>query len=84
VNRKLTGLRWEGVQLPPLGSTVLSGDADVGWTVSTVESFGLQCPIALAYVRREFLEPGTRVQVSSEGTVLEATVHVLPFAGVAA
>jgi glycine cleavage system aminomethyltransferase T len=41
----------------------------------------MQRPIALAYLRREVLEPGTPVQISSEGNLLDATVQVLPFPG---
>lgn len=79
VNRKLTGLCLEGGQLPAAGSTVRHEGADVGWTVSAVDSFSLQCPIALAYLRREILEPGRRVHVSSDGKLVDATVRVLPF-----
>lgn len=84
VNRKLSGLRLDGVHLPPTGSTVLQDGADVGWTVSAVESFDMQHPIALAYLRREVLEPGTQVQVSSEGKLLDAMVQALPFTGAVA
>lgn len=80
VNRKLTGLLLEGDDVLPAGSTVLSGDTEVGWSASSVRSFALRRPIALAYLRREVLEPGTRLQVSSNGRRREATVHALPFA----
>jgi aminomethyltransferase len=83
VNRKLTGLVLEGDDVVPTRSTVFNGDAEVGWTASSVESFALERPIALAYLRRETLEPGTRVHVVSDGQRREATVHALPFAGAA-
>jgi folate-binding protein YgfZ len=79
VNRKLTGLLLEGTEVVPAGSTILHDGAEVGWTASSVESFALQRPIALAYLRREFLEPGRQVRVLSNGRRRDATVHVLPF-----
>lgn len=80
VNRRLAGLVIDGADVPPAGSKVLSGGVEVGWTVSSVASYALQRPIALAYLRREVLEPGTRVQVSGTGRAFsEATVQGLPF-----
>jgi len=84
VNRKLTGLVLEGSGTVASGSSVFNDDADTGWTVSSVESFGMKRPIALAYLRREVLEPGTRLQVASGESRRAATVHALPFTGAAA
>jgi folate-binding protein YgfZ len=79
VNRRLTGLLLEGDDVAAPGSTVFAAGAEVGWTVSSVVSFALQRPIALAYLRREVLEPGSRVQVSSGERQIDATVQALPF-----
>jgi folate-binding protein YgfZ len=79
VNRRLTGLLLEGPDPASPGSTVRAAGAEVGWTASSVVSFALQRAVAFAYLRREVLEPGTRLQVSSNGRQLEATVHPLPF-----
>jgi glycine cleavage system aminomethyltransferase T len=35
--------------------------------------------IALGYVHRDFVEPGTRVEVEADGVRVPATVSVLPF-----
>lgn len=78
VNRKLTGLRLslEGAAPPAAGTKLLADGKEVGQITTAVNSPTLGAAIALGYVRREQLEPGTRLGVEGGGT---AEVAALPF-----
>jgi tRNA-modifying protein YgfZ len=80
VNRMLRGLALDGDQVPAQGADVLVDDAAIGKVTSATWSFGLARPIALAFVRRQHAEPGTRVSVRLAGTTMAAAVSALPFA----
>jgi tRNA-modifying protein YgfZ len=80
VNRLLRGLVLEGDQVPPQGAEVVADDGAIGKVTSAVRSLGLSRPIALAFVRRQHAEPGTRVAVRFGGATVAATVSALPFA----
>mgnify|MGYP002397933615 CR=1 FL=1 len=80
VNRMLRGLVLEGERVPPQGAEVVVDDAVIGKVTSAAWSFGLSHPIALAFVRRQHAEPGTRVAVRFAGSAAVATVSALPFA----
>ncbi|MGH8630802.1 MAG: aminomethyltransferase family protein [Burkholderiales bacterium] len=75
VNRQLIGLRLRGDSLPAAGAKLLLDAKEVGWITTAVESPTLG-RIALAYVRREHREPGTKLTVESGGG---AEVVALPF-----
>jgi folate-binding protein YgfZ len=75
VNRKLTGLRLDVETLPGAGTKLLSGGKEIGQVTTAVRSPRLGA-IALGYVRREHLEPGTRLELEGGGT---AEVTALPF-----
>ena len=75
VARKLVGLTFDGDVIPARGSIVKSDQKDVGEITSSVRSIALDKPIALGYLQRDFLAPGT--QVSVDGT--RAVVTQLPF-----
>ena len=83
VARKLVGLRVEGPDVPQSGAEVHAADSagapaadkTVGHVTSAAFSPRLNQPIALAYVRREFVDPGARVIVERA----PATVTTLPF-----
>ncbi len=75
VARKLVGLTVEGDQPPGAGVPIRSGDRDIGHVTSSTSSPALKRPIALAYVHRDFLEPGAVVTVGEQ----RATVTALPF-----
>jgi folate-binding protein YgfZ len=75
VARKLVGLTLDGDAVPERGSIVKSDQKDVGEITSSVRSIALDKPIALGYLQRDFLAPGT--QVSVDGT--HAVVTELPF-----
>lgn len=81
VNRKLTGLRLAEGAVPARGAAIHVDGKDVGVVTSAVDSPALGRPIALGYVRREHLTPGTRVMVSVTGGEVVAEVTALPFHG---
>jgi folate-binding protein YgfZ len=67
VNRKLVSLRLPaGVNpLPAKGGKLFRDGKEVGTITSAVNSLKLGAPIALGYVRREHLEPGTELGLAS-------------------
>ena len=78
VVRRLVGLRVSGA--PPARKARLhAGGRDIGFITSSVTSprFGA---IALGYVHRDFVEPGTSVEIETDGGRAAATVSALPFA----
>jgi folate-binding protein YgfZ len=75
VARRLVGLVLEGTDVPAAGAKVQAEDREIGVVTSAAMSASLQHPIALGYVHRDFVTPGTRVNV--EGTAAEVTA--LPF-----
>jgi folate-binding protein YgfZ len=75
VARKLVGLTLDGNTVPARGSIVRSDQKDVGEITSSVRSIALDRPIALAYLQRDFLAPGTHVSVQGS----DAVVTPLPF-----
>ncbi|MFQ5790781.1 MAG: aminomethyltransferase family protein [Acidobacteriota bacterium] len=79
LNRKLVGLHLEGESVPSPGSEVLGQSRSVGRVTSAVYSPTLGHPIALGYLHRDFLEPGTEVTVHVEDRELAARVAELPF-----
>jgi folate-binding protein YgfZ len=79
VNRKVVGLRLEDPRVPPAGAAVVAGGREVGRVTSAVASPTLGRAIALAVVRREHSDPGTRVEVRAGDQVLAAEVAALPF-----
>ena len=80
VNRHLSGLVLHDGMIPLKGSEIFSGGKKIGYVTSAVESPALGKPIALGYVRREFIEPDTQVAIKfPDGTFTEARVSSLPF-----
>lgn len=77
VVRKLEGLKVEGDVVPQAGTKLVSADRDAGHVTSAVRSprFGA---IALGYVHRDFIEPGTRLRLSDSGGV-DVVVTPVPF-----
>jgi folate-binding protein YgfZ len=76
VARKLVGIVVGGDAAPRAGATVRSDEREIGRVTSATLSPALERPIALAYVHRDFVAPGTAVTV--DGT--PAVVSGLPFA----
>jgi folate-binding protein YgfZ len=75
VARKLIGLRIDADAVPPAGAPVRAGDRDIGHVTSSARSPAAKQPIALAYLHRDFLTPGTAVSVGGA----PAIVTELPF-----
>jgi tRNA-modifying protein YgfZ len=79
VARRLVGLRLQGEGTPPpRGTRVHGGGRDVGFVTSAAQSPRLGT-IALAYVHRDFVTPGTPVEVESGTGRTAAAVSALPF-----
>ena len=78
VNRKLVGLEVDGAAVPVAGDVLLAGEREVGWVTSAVWSWRLGRPVALGYVRREHLAPGTTLTLRERGNERAVTVRSLP------
>jgi folate-binding protein YgfZ len=76
VNWKLMGLVVESEVAPPAGEKLTRDGREIGEVTSSCVSPTLGKTIALAYLRREVSEPGTKLEFPS-GTVAE--VVALPF-----
>ena len=76
VARRLVGLTLDAASTSPSrGTTILSGNREVGLVTSAVLSPSLNRPIALGYVHRDFTAAGTSVAVGGS----PAVVTDLPF-----
>jgi len=76
VNWKLAGVKIESPQAPASGEKLTLDGKEVGEVTSACVSPTLQKTIALAYLRKEHLEAGTRLQTASGEA---AEVATLPF-----
>ncbi|HVJ27330.1 MAG TPA: glycine cleavage T C-terminal barrel domain-containing protein, partial [Vicinamibacterales bacterium] len=76
VAKKLVGVTAEGMTQP--GDTVMSGDREVGRVTSAVNSPALGKRLALAYVHRDFIQPGTPLNVKTAAGDTPAAVVQLP------
>ena len=72
VARKLVGLTFDGSQAPAPGAKIRAGDREIGEVTSSTVSPALQRPIALGYVHRDFVEPGSKVSVDGVGAEVVA------------
>ena len=77
VARRLVGLRFQSDVVPPAGARIRTGDREIGEVTSSTRSPALQAPIALGYVHRDFVEPGTKVAVDG-ATAEVVTVPFVP------
>jgi folate-binding protein YgfZ len=75
VAKKLVALRADEALTP--GGRVVGGGKDVGFITSAAMSPSLGA-IALGYVHRDFVEPGTVVIVNADDRTIEATVAPRP------
>jgi len=64
VNRRLVRLKIEGEAEVPPASKVLAGEKEAGEVTSSVYSPRTQHVAAMAYLRAEYLEPGTALSVA--------------------
>ena len=75
VARRLAGLTFDAsAAVPAPNAPVHAADRDIGRVTSAVWSPALARPIALGYLHRDFVEPGTHVSVNGA----EAVVTALP------
>jgi folate-binding protein YgfZ len=75
VARRLVGLRLDGGAAPVASASVRSEEREIGKVTSSAMSPALEQPIALAYLHRDFVAPGTTVAVDGA----RAVVTELPF-----
>jgi tRNA-modifying protein YgfZ len=75
VARRLVGLTLDGEAVPPPQAAVEAGGREIGRVTSSASSPAVGRPIALAYVHRDFVAPGTEVSVAGA----RAAVTSLPF-----
>ena len=76
VAKRLVGVMVEGNAQP--GDTVMSGDREVGRVTSAADSPALGKRLALAYVHRDFIQPGTPLNVKTAAGETPAAVVQLP------
>lgn len=76
VARKLVGLRIDGA-VPPVGAALFGGGKEIGQVTSAAISPDLGA-IALGYVHRDFVAPGTQVEVATPDGRASATVTERP------
>lgn len=75
VARRLVGVALDGGEAPPAGTAIAVEGRDIGRVTSSTVSPALGRPIALGYVHRDFVSPGTVVSVAG----VRAVVASLPF-----
>ena len=87
VARRLVGLtigeRGDAPPVPAARAAITVDGREVGRVTSAVRSPALECAIALGYVHRGFIEPGTRLLVADGDRRLSAVVTALPFVPIA-
>ncbi|MSO22786.1 MAG: aminomethyl transferase family protein [Acidobacteria bacterium] len=81
VNRKLAGLSLSNSLPASKGDKISKDGQEVGWVTSSAYSPNLKIAIALGYLRREVLEPGTTVLIATAEEGVSAQVTPLPFLG---
>jgi folate-binding protein YgfZ len=80
VAKKLTGVVLEEDAAIGSGAKILStDDKEIGSVTSSTVSPQLRRTIALAYVKYDYLEPGTKVKIISSEREYPAAVAELPF-----
>jgi folate-binding protein YgfZ len=79
IRRRLVGLTLSDAILPMKGAKLLSGEREVGWVSSAVQSPQLGKTIAFGFPLRDFATPGTSLTVEIGGAQHPATVTPLPF-----
>jgi len=79
--KRLRGLLVDAAELPPAGALLYAEDGKkVGEITSSTHSIGLDRDIALAYVNRNYLAPGTRFAIRSDDLEIgRAELTELPF-----
>lgn len=79
VSKKLSGLILTGSRTPKKGDAVSKDGKEIGFVTSATQSISLRAPIALAYLKYGFFDPGSSVEVKSESETTPALISELPF-----
>ena len=79
VRRRLVGLALKDPAIPPKGAKLFSGDREVGWISSAVQSPSMGGVIAFGFPLRDFSKPGTALTVDIDGQRHDVMVQQLPF-----
>jgi aminomethyltransferase len=79
MNKKLMGLLLGDAEPPP-GAELRRGDRKVGWLTTVVKSEARGQTAALGYVHRDFLAPGTELDVATGGKAVVASLPLWPSA----
>ncbi len=79
VAKRLVGVACESDHVPVHGDLVVAGDREIGRVTSATFSPSLEVPIALGYLHRDFVNPGTAVAVVHDDARIAAHVVTLPF-----
>ena len=78
-NRLLRGFKIDHDTPPEQGSLIFSGEKEVGWITSAINSPTLGETIGMGYVRTAFTDSGSQVEVETSAGRVDATVALLPF-----
>lgn len=79
VNWHLVGLVIGGSEVPEVGAKLRHEQREVGRITSAVHSPALNGPVALGYVRRERMAPGTILELRASQGDTSAEIVLLPF-----
>jgi folate-binding protein YgfZ len=78
LNRGLGGIAVAGTGIPPHGTPVMAGGQKAGEISSAAFSPRLGCPLALAVLKQDFLNPGTPVEILFDDAQIPGKVISLP------
>jgi len=80
VARRLVGLTLAAdAAIPASGARLHAAGKDAGRVTSATFSPALARPVALGYVQRDFVEPGTHVEVEGSGDAVVVALPIVPF-----
>jgi folate-binding protein YgfZ len=79
VARRLVGVQFAKAELVKKGDLILAGKREIGRLTSVALSPAVGVTIALGYVHRDFVEPGTALEIRNEAVAIPAMVAALPF-----
>jgi folate-binding protein YgfZ len=79
VARKLVGLTLDGATVADPGDRLFSGEREIGRVTSAVFSPSVGRPIALGYVNREYVTPGTEIEIAHGDRRIPTLVTEVPF-----
>ena len=77
VQRHLVALGWETEALLDTGTALMADDREVGTVTSIAAAAWTAKRSALAYVRKSYIQPGTRLEADAGGTPLTVSVKGL-------